>query len=499
MTDRSNETSPSSLPRRKIKIGSQRDAEVTSQATDEVKASESVTTPAAPDRPTKNAPATSPATSPVPMVDEKNMASPTVTEDGKKQFPPPRIQRLPEDVQKEIDEALDGVSLDDLMTGPATSSQRESEPTVDERYRASIVKIHREDVFFDLPGSYEGIASMRQFDETPEIGDELEVIVRRFNAEEGLFELTVPGKSVSVTDWSDLQEGTIVQAQVTGHNTGGLECEVNRIRAFMPISQVSLYRVEDLDQFVGEKFTCVVTEANSERRNLVISRRAMLEREREAAKEKMLASLHVGKELEGIVRNIRDFGAFVDLGGVDGLVHISKLSWDRVNHPSDVLEEGQRIKVKIEKIDEETGKIGLSYRDTLEHPWQNAEQSFPVGTIVEGRVAKTMDFGAFVRIAPGIEGLVHVSELAHHRVTRVDSIVRQGQEVQVKVLAIDPDNQRISLSIKAVQQPSAKSEDSRSEDEPDEPLRDKATKTHSDPLKGGTNRNSGGEQFGLNW
>ena len=427
------------------------------------------------------------------------MVSSTDTADGATKFPPPRIQRLSDDLQKEIDEALAGVSLDALMSGDASGPDRGPEPKIDERYRAAVVKIHREDIFFSLPGLYEGMASMRQFDEPPQVGEAMEVIVRRFNPEEGLYELTVPGKSVSVADWSDIEEGTIVEALVTGHNTGGLECEVNKIRAFIPISQVSLYRVEDLEQFKGEKFACVVTEANPERRNLVLSRRAALEREREATREKLLASLHVGKELEGVVRNIRDFGAFVDLGGVDGLVHISKLSWDRVNHPSDVLEEGQRIKVKIEKIDETTGKIGLSYRDTLEQPWQNAEQSFPIGAIVDGKVSKIMDFGAFVRLAAGIEGLVHVSELAHHRVSRVDSIVQQGQEVQVKVLSIDPENQRISLSIKAVQQPPASAAKPTSEAEPEEPARPKATKSYTAPLKGGTNRPTGGEEFGLKW
>ena len=218
-----------------------------------------------------------------------------------------------------------------------------------------------------------------------------------------------------------MRKAEIVEVRVTGHNAGGLECEVNGIRGFIPISQVSPYRVEDLEQFLNEKFACVVTEANPDRRNLVLSRRAVLEREQAEHREKLLASLAVGQEHEGIVRNIRDFGAFVDLGGVDGLVHISKLSWDRVRHPSDVLEEGQRIKVKIESIDEVTGKIGLSYRDTIPHPWTEATKKFAPQMVVQGTVSKVMDFGAFVRLEAGVEGLVHISELAHHRVSRVDT------------------------------------------------------------------------------
>ena len=152
-------------------------------------------------------------------------------------------------------------------------------------------------------------------------------------------------------DWSEVSEGMIVEARVTGHNKGGLECEVNRLRGFIPASQISLYRVEDLAQFVGQKFACVITEANPDKGNLVLSRRAVLEREKAEAKTKLLAELEVGQVREGIVRSLQEFGAFVDLGGVDGLIHISQLSWDRIRHASEVLELGQKVKVKIQKID----------------------------------------------------------------------------------------------------------------------------------------------------
>ena len=224
-----------------------------------------------------------------------------------------------------------------------------------------------------------------------------------------------------------------------------------------------------------------------------------MEREQAAAKEQLLKDIAPGQTREGVVRNIRDFGAFVDLGGIDGLVHVSKLSWDRVNHPNEVLEEGQRVKVKVEKIDETTGKISLSYRDTLEQPWDKAEQQFPQGSVATGTISKIMDFGAFVRLAAGIEGLVHISEIAHHRVTRVDSVVKEGEEVEVKVLSIDRDAQKMSLSIKQAMAAPVKASTKKEEEAADEPLREKVVKSHDGPLKGGTNRPTGGEQFGLNW
>ena len=277
------------------------------------------------------------------------------------------------------------------------------------------MRVHRDDVFVELPGMSQGVVSLSNFPEPPAAGSTLDAIVARFNADEGLYELIVPGGAVDIGDWSDIAEGITVDARITGHNKGGLECEVNHIRGFIPVSQVSIYRVEDLEQFVGQKMTCIVTEANRDRRNLVLSRRAVLEREQAEAKERLLEELAEGQEREGIVRNIRDFGAFVDLGGVDGMLHVSQLSWDRVKHPSDVLTLGQKIKVKIQKIDRATGKIGLSYRDTFESPWATAPTRYPVTSRVKGTVSKIMDFGAFVRFESGVEGLVHISELSHKR------------------------------------------------------------------------------------
>ena len=260
---------------------------------------------------------------------------------------PPPLPRKPSPRSLELDDdelaaAMGGLGggageLDKLLLG-----EQSAEVELESRRLATVVKVDQESAFFSLGSQYEGIAPLRQFAEVPQVGDQLEVVVSRFLPEDGLYELLVPGASVDVADWSDLTEGIVVEALVTGQNSGGLECEVNHIRGFMPISQVSLYRVEDLSEFVGQRLSSVVTEANPQRRNLVLSHRALLEREKEAARAKLLEELDVGQIREGVVRNIKDFGAFVDLGGVDGLIHISQLSWDRVGHPSEVLEVGQK-------------------------------------------------------------------------------------------------------------------------------------------------------------
>jgi small subunit ribosomal protein S1 len=211
-----------------------------------------------------------------------------------------------------------------------------------------------------------------------------------------------------------------------------------------------------------------------------------------------MSELAEGQVRAGTVRSLQDYGAFIDLGGVDGLLHVSQLSWQRVKHPNEVLQVGQAIKVKIRKIDTETGKISLAFRDLSENPWTSAPQKYPATSIHDGTVSKIMDFGAFVELEPGVEGLVHISELSHGRVFRVRDIVSEGQQVEVKVLSIDPEQQRISLSMKALQsKPEAKKAEAETpeKDEPPPPPLPKP----KGPLKGGLGRNSGGEQFGLKW
>jgi small subunit ribosomal protein S1 len=406
---------------------------------------------------------------------------------------------FPQDMDAELDRALDDTSFDALMRGGDVLGDEEAfEP--ESRHTGRVVAVRRDEVFLELGGREQGCVPLRQFSTPPKPGDILEVVVQRLNADDGLYDLRLPEAAADVSDWADLNEGMSVEAQVTGHNTGGLECEVNHIRGFIPISQVAIYRVEDLAQFVGQRMTCVVTEANPMRRNLVLSRREVLEREKEEARQKLLDSLQPGQVHQGVVRKLMDFGAFVDIGGVDGLVHVSQLAWNRVNHPREVLAEGQKIQVKIEKIDRTTGKIGLSYRDLLENPWTGAAGKYPPNSVVHGKVTKLMEFGAFVELEPGVEGLVHISELSHKRVWRASDVVHEGDEIDLLVLSVNTEAQRISLSLRALSKPEpAKKEKEEAEAGQPAPPPASKRKRRNEPLQGGLGKAAGGEPFGLNW
>jgi small subunit ribosomal protein S1 len=408
--------------------------------------------------------------------------------------PPPSFrERFTPEMEQEYQEALGDAAFESLIEkSVAADTAAELEPET--RVKGKVERVHNEDVFVNLGGRHQGVVPLKQFESPPEPGHEVELVVVRFQAEEGLYDLSMPMAAVDVGNWSEVQEGQLIDVNITGSNKGGLECQVAGIRGFMPMGQVSIYRVENPEEMVGQKLTCVVIEANRDSRNLVLSHRAVMERERKENREKLLAELQPGQMREGIVRNLRDFGAFVDLGGIDGLVHISKLSWERVNHPSEVLAEGQKIKVRVENVDRESGKIGLSYRETEANPWDSVEQTYPMGTIVRGKVTKLMDFGAFVKLGPGVEGLIHISELAHGRIHRVSEVLSEGQDVEVKVLSVDREKQRIGLSLRALQAKQDYEEMDAEDSATSEPARPKKSTAN---LKGGLGKASGGEQFGL--
>lgn len=401
------------------------------------------------------------------------------------------------DIDVDIDAALAGLSMDNVLENTQMATE---EIELNSRIKGVVTKIHAEadNVFFKLNGQFEGVASFHHFKEEPKEGDFIEVIVRGRNAEDGLYELGVPGAVVGVADWESIVEGSVVEALVTGSNTGGLEVKINSLAGFMPMSQIDRFRVDDVAPYINQKLQAVVMEVNQDKKRLVVSRRAILDRENEENRKKLMEELEAGQLRDGTVTKLMDFGAFVDLGGAEGLIHISKVSWTRVKHPSEVLEVGQKVRVKVEKLGE-GGRISLSHRDTLEHPWKNVGTEFAVDEVVKGKVTKLADFGAFVQLSPGVEGLVHISELAHHRVTRVSTICSVGDEIDVKILSMDTQNQKMSLSHKATLAAPAPKESGK-KNEPDIPEgRELAVPASDEPLKGGTNKPSGGEQFGLKW
>ena len=416
--------------------------------------------------------------------------------------PPPSKPSIHEpisqDLEEEIESVLGNTSLDELIS-EESGTQPGQQLEDNSRHQGIVIRSHGEHIFVSIGTGQEGVLPAKQLDKPPEQGAQLEVIVRSLNVEEGLYDLAVPGAAIEVENWSDLKNGVVVEARITGANTGGLECMVNQIRGFIPASQIGVFRVENFADYIGTKLPCVVTESNRRKKNLVLSHRAMLEREAETNRAEKLAEFKIGQTVEGVVRSMKDFGVFVDLGGIDGMVHVSQLSWERVQHPKEVVSEGDKIKVKIEKLDTQTGKISLSARALQEHPWTGISSRFSSGQTVSGTVTRLAEFGAFVRLAPAVEGLIHISELAHHRVGSVAEVLDEGTEVEVKILSVDQDKQRISLSLKQLQEAPAAATKGDSAEQDDEPPRELAVKRRKKPLKGGMDRASGGDQFGLKW
>ena len=402
-----------------------------------------------------------------------------------------------EEELKTLEAEFSGADLDGMMIGDR--SLRVGRDLEDgSRHQGKVIKVHNANVFISLGGPDEGVVPTLQFETPPVEGQTIDFLIRSFNREEGLYELAIPGETIAVNDWDDLQEGAAVEAKIESANTGGVECKVGNVRGFIPMSQLSEFRIESAADFIGQKLVCIVTEANPRRGNLVLSHRAVLERDKAAKREERLASLEVGQACEGTVRKVMDFGAFVDIGGLDGMIHISQLSWDKIKHPSEVVKEGDKIQVRVEKIDPETGKIGLSYRSLQDNPWSDVDARFPIGTVVKGTVSRLANFGAFVKISTGIEGLIHISELAHNRVASVANVLKEGQDVEVKILTVDRDGQRIGLSLRATQAKPEGSKTSKPElEQVDEPKRQPAVPKFQGALKGGTGANNGGELFGL--
>ncbi|MBL8821443.1 MAG: S1 RNA-binding domain-containing protein [Planctomycetia bacterium] len=359
-----------------------------------------------------------------------------------------RQQILDDEVEAELAQALGEMSADGLYAADSVST-RTSGPGGNKK--GKVLSIHGDDVFVDIGGRSQGVVPFESFATEPKVGDEIEVVIKGFDGANGCMLLALPGAAERVVDWSSVARGMIVEARVTGTNKGGLSVEVNQIRGFLPISQLEMFRVDDTTPYVNQRLRCMVTEVDPAEKNLVVSRRALLEQERAEAQQKLWEELAEGQKRTAIVGNIKEFGAFVDLGGCDALLPTPEMSWQRVDDPAKFVTPGQRLEVKVIRLDKERRKVTVSLRECMSSPWDEMENNFPVGSIVNGKVVKIMDFGAFVELAPGIEGLLHISELASKRVYRVTDAVKQDQHVEVKVIKYDPATRRLSLSLKAVQ------------------------------------------------
>jgi len=404
----------------------------------------------------------------------------------------PSIRDLDKEIEDELSAALGGFSDKDLQSETRPGQQAAAGAPPGPK-KGKVLSVRGQDVFIDVPGGRtQGVLAILQFpDGPPAPGTEVDVTIEGYDQANGLLLLSRKGAAMQA-DWSSVAPGMIVEARVTETNKGGLAVDVNGIRGFMPISQIDLYRVDQPEQYVNQRLLCLVTEVNPEERNLVVSRRDLLEREREEKREKLWLELAEGQIREGIVRSVRDFGAFVDLDGVDGLLHISEMSWNRVQDPLTVVQPGVRIKVVVLKVDREKRKVSLGLRQLMASPWDSIEEKYPVGEVVAGKVTRLMDFGAFVELEPGVEGLVHISELAPQRVFRVGDVVQPEQEVPVKVLRVDKAQHRISLSIKgakAAPEPATPEEEEEAEAEG---KKVKPPRPRTTPLRGGIGDQEGG-------
>jgi len=358
------------------------------------------------------------------------------------------------DLDREIDAALAGVPLEQMYNqdraAPASTSAAPAAGGAKSARRGKIVSVNKDDAFVDFGGKSQGIVSMLQFEAEPKVGEEYDFFVERYDDREGLLVLTRKGALSTNVSWENLEVGQIVEGTVTGTNKGGLELEVKNMRAFMPAGQVDIYHVPDLTQFVGQKLQAEVTQFEAGARNLVLSRRNILEREREEKKAKLMQELAEGQIRRGTVRNVMDFGAFVDLGGVDGLLHVSEMTFKRGRqNANEFVKVGDVLDVKVTRIDKETGKLSLSLKQALgTDPWADAATKYAVGTAITGRVTKVESFGAFIEVEEGLEGLLPVSEMSWQRIRHPADVVKEGDTVRLVVISIDPAQRRISFSLK---------------------------------------------------
>src|ERR687884_595414 len=284
--------------------------------------------------------------------------------------------------------------------------------------------------------------------------DKDEVLVDIGYKSEGLIpvnELSIRKGAAFEKAWNRIEEAYAEQRTVEGPVIevvkGGLILDIG-LRGFLPASLVDIRRVRNLDSFLGQRLECKVIELNRSRNNVVLSRRAVLEEERKDERHRILTSLQEGDVIKGTISNLVDFGAFVDLDGIDGLIHISELSWNHVDHPSEVVEVGEEVEVKVLEVDRDRERISLGLKQTRKDPWQEIVERVKVGEQIHGRVTKLVSFGAFVEVAEGVEGLIHISELADHHVETPDEIVRSGDEVEARIIDVDARRRRLSLSLR---------------------------------------------------
>jgi len=364
--------------------------------------------------------------------------------------------------QTEVDDSDESRAAGDVDFGQLLDQFEQEQATLEEGevVRGTVVGLSERGVVIDFGYKSEGIVNPAEFTEngqlTVKAGDEVEVLVKSMETADGLPILS-RADAVRMKAWDDLEkayrEGLSVKGRVVDRIKGGLRVDIDGIAAFLPGSQVDVRPVRNLDSLRNQTIEARVIKLNRKRSNVVLSRKAVIEQENTGRKDQTLQQIEEDIVVEGQIKNLTDYGAFVDLGGVDGLLHVTDMSWGRLQNPNELFKVGDTIQVKVLKFDRERERVSLGYKQLLPDPWSSVEERFPIGARMNGRVASVADYGAFVELEPGVEGLVHVSEMSwSKRVKHPSKVVNPGDLVEVEVLSVDPKARRISLGMKQVQE-----------------------------------------------
>ena len=355
-----------------------------------------------------------------------------------------------EDAQALLDAAFGGASMDSLLSDQVSDLQP------GKLIKGRVIGFSGDEVVVEVGLKSEGLIPRDEFSNMPElkIGDTVDVLLESVEGDGGLIQLS-KRKADRQIAWQRIvdttKEGDDVEGTVMRKIKGGLLVDIG-VPVFLPASQVDIRRPHEIGEFIGRKVRARILKIDTERRNIVISRRKLIEEERDEAKRRLLSTLEEGQLVTGTVKNIADFGAFIDLGGIDGLLHITDMSWGRINHPSELLRVDQKVDVKVLNIDRDKEKIALGLKQKEASPWEQIEARYPVGSRVTGEVVNIMSYGAFVRLEDGIEGLVHISEMSWtRRINHPSEVVNAGDSIEVVVLDIDKNKQEISLGMKQVE------------------------------------------------
>lgn len=438
------------------------------------------------------------ATDALPQPDETT-AAPATRRSGPVEIP--KEDELEADLEAQIAAAMSGdIAVPAAVTAEVAPEEAAAgkEIAVGSKVKGVVQAIHGGEIFLEAGLLHNIVLQVTQFAEgkQPSVGDQLDVIIDSAGAD-GLIKGRIPrARHRAGGNWESLAAGQVVDCLVTAVNKGGLQVTVSNLRAFMPASQVELGFAGNLEQYVGQKMSVQITEVNPKKRNLVVSRRALLQAERAEGETDFWTKVEAGQDYPGIVKTIKDYGAFVNIGPVDGFLHIGEISWSRINHPKDVLTEGQQIDVRILKLDQEKKRISLGMKQLAQNPWASAAERYAQGRNVTGTVSRLAEFGAFVELEAGLEGMVHISELAWRRVGSVGEILKVGETREFQVVEVDTKRKRVSLSLKALEKRPESPKPEKTEDQapaaPEEPRKPRNTN-----LRGGTGTaGKGGGLFG---